>query len=77
VHIAFAPICKSAVQAVGGEAVKVYEVASKGKKKGGEARALRTLLDLPKKGAHAVVFGPHARSLFVAASDHNMRKYVC
>lgn len=65
------------MQACGGPAVKVYEVVSRGKKKGGEAHVLKSILDLPKKGAHAVAFGPDAKSLFVGAADHNLRTYVC
>ena len=65
----------SRVQACGGPALKVYELVSKGKKKA--ANALKSVLDLPKKGVHALAFGPHAHSLYVGAADHNLRKFVC
>jgi hypothetical protein len=67
----------SSLQACGGSAVKVYEVASKSFKKRGEAQVVKSILDLPKKGVHSVAFGPHAHSLYVAAADHNLRTYVC
>lgn len=66
-----------AVQACGGEAVKVYEVASKGKKKGAGATALAALLDVPSGGVNALAFGAHARSIYVGGADHNLRSYEC
>jgi hypothetical protein len=63
------------VQACGGPSLKVYEVVSKQKKK--MANALKSFLDLPRKGVHSLVFGPHAHSLYAGAADHNLYKFVC
>ena len=66
------------MQACGGPAaVKVYEVINKGKKKGAEAHVAKALLDLPSKAVHAANFGALAHSLYVGASDHNLRIYKC
>eukprot|EP00892_Ulva_mutabilis_P001038 jgi/Ulvmu1/10935/UM007_0114.1 len=58
-------------------AVKVYEVIYKGKKKGTDAHVAKALLDLPSKAVHVVRFGALAHSLYVGASDHNLRVYRC
>jgi hypothetical protein len=63
------------MQACGGPCLKVYEVVSKQKKK--MANALKSFLDLPKKGVHALVFGPLAHSMYAGTADHNLRKFVC
>jgi len=52
--------------------------AVKGKKggKSAEMSLLKTLVDVPKKGASCLAFGSEATALYVGASDHSLRVFA-
>ena len=51
--------------AIGGQDVRIYGTK--------QDYGIVKSFEVPKRGVHSVLFGPDARTLFVGASDHNLR----